>query len=214
MNILLVAATQAEIEPFLLHHGFNQLPVLEKSIGVHQLSVLISGVGMVATAFALGNLFNSKSFDLAVNAGIAGSFDPAIPPGNLCRVTEDILAEFGAEDGNTFLKAENIGLGKSQFFASPIAEFRIYDQLQEVKSVTVNKVHGNEESITEFVNQFDPQIETMEGASFFYACEQAGIPGIQIRSISNMVERRNKDNWQIGLAIKNLNDTLIQLFNS
>ena len=214
MNILLVAATQAEIEPFLLHHGFNQLPVLEKSIGVHQLSVLISGVGMVATAFALGNLFNSKSFDLAVNAGIAGSFDPAIPPGNLCRVTEDILAEFGAEDGNTFLKAENIGLGKSQFFASPIAGFRIYDQLQEVKSVTVNKVHGNEESITEFVNQFDPQIETMEGASFFYACEQAGIPGIQIRSISNMVERRNKENWQIGLAIKNLNDTLIQLFNS
>ena len=54
----------------------------------------------------------------------------------------------------------------------------------------------------------------MEGASFFYACEQAGILGIQIRSISNMVERRNKDNWQIGLAIKNLNDTLIQLFNS
>jgi futalosine hydrolase len=54
----------------------------------------------------------------------------------------------------------------------------------------------------------------MEGASFFYACEQAGIPGIQIRSISNLVERRNKENWQIGLAIKNLNNTLIQLFNS
>jgi futalosine hydrolase len=214
MNILLVAATQAEIEPFLLHHGFNQLPVLEKSIGVHQLSVLISGVGMVATAFALGNLFNSKSFDLALNAGIAGSFDPSILPGEVCRVSEDILAEFGAEDGNTFLNAESIGLGKSQFFASPIAGFRIYDQLQEVKSVTVNKVHGNEESITEFVNQFDPQIETMEGASFFYACEQAGIPGIQIRSISNLVERRNKENWQIGLAIKNLNNTLIQLFNS
>jgi futalosine hydrolase len=169
---------------------------------------------MVATAFALGNLFHSKSFDLAVNAGIAGSFDPLILPGNLCRVSEDILAEFGAEDGNTFLKAETIGLGKSQFIASPITGFNIYEQLQEVKSVTVNKVHGNEESITEFVNRFNPQIETMEGASFFYACEQAGIPGIQIRSISNMVERRNKDNWQIGLAIKNLNDTLIQLFNS
>jgi futalosine hydrolase len=214
MNILLVAATPAEIEPFLLHHGFHQLPVMEKNIGAHQLSVMISGVGMVATAFALGNLFHSKSFDLAVNAGIAGSFDPAILPGNLCRVSEDILAEFGAEDGNTFVKAEPIGLGKSQFFASPITGFKVYNQLQEVKSATVNKVHGNDESITEFVNRFNPQIETMEGASFFYACEQAGIPGIQIRSISNMVERRNKDNWQIGLAIKNLNDTLIQLFNS
>jgi futalosine hydrolase len=214
MNILLVAATQAEIEPFLLQHGFHQFPVLEKNIGVHQLSVLISGVGMVATAFALGSLFNSKSFDLAINAGIAGSFDPSILHGEVCRVSEDILAEFGAEDGNAFLKAETIGLGKSLFSASPIAGFRVYDQLQEVKSVTVNKVHGNEESITEFVNHFNPQIETMEGASFFYACEQAGTPGIQIRSISNIVERRNKENWQIGLAIKNLNDTLIQMFNS
>ena len=214
MNILLVAATQAEIEPFLLHHGFLQFPVLGKNIGDHHLSVLISGVGMVATAFALGNLLNSKSFDLAVNAGIAGSFDPAILPGDLCRVSEDILAEFGAEDGKAFLKAETIGLGKSQFSASPISGFRVYDQLQEVKSVTVNKVHGNEESITEFVSRFKPQIESMEGAAFFYACEQAGIPGIQIRSISNIVERRNKENWQIGLAIKNLNDTLIQLFNS
>ena len=115
MNILLVAATQAEIEPFLLHHGFLQFPVLGKNIGDHHLSVLISGVGMVATAFALGNLLNSKSFDLAVNAGIAGSFDPAILPGDLCRVSEDILAEFGAEDGKAFLKAETIGLGKSQF---------------------------------------------------------------------------------------------------
>jgi futalosine hydrolase len=214
MNILLVAATQAEIEPFLLHHGCHQLSVQEKNIGVHHLSVLITGVGMVATAFALGSLFCVKSYDLAINAGIAGSFDPSILPGDLCRVSEDLLAEFGVEDGNDFLKAETIGLGKSHYSAAPLAGFSVYDQLKEVKSATVNKVHGNEKSIHEFVNRFHPQIETMEGAAFFYACEQAGIPGIQIRSISNIVERRNKENWQIGLAIKNLNDTLIQMFNS
>jgi futalosine hydrolase len=214
MNILLVAATQAEIEPFLLHHGFHQLSVQEKKIGVHHLSVLVTGVGMVATAFALGSLFSAKSFDLAINAGIAGSFDPALMPGDLCRVSEDLHAEFGAEDGNDFLKAETIGLGTSCFSAAPLSGFKVYDQLKEVKSATVNKVHGNEESITEFVNRFHPQIETMEGAAFFYACEKAGVPGIQIRSISNIVERRNKNNWQIGLAIKNLNNTLIQFFNS
>jgi futalosine hydrolase len=31
------------------------------------------------------------------------------------------------------------------------------------------------------------------------------VPCIQIRAVSNYVERRNRDNWQIGLAIKNLN---------
>ncbi|MDP2413356.1 futalosine hydrolase [Daejeonella sp.] len=214
MNILLVAATQAEINPFLLHHGFHNLLILEKRIGAHQVSVLISGVGMVATAFSMGSYCTEKIFDLAINAGIAGSFDPAIQPGDLCRVSEDILAEFGAEDGSDFLNADTIGLGKSLFSAGSVSGFPGYDQLKKVKAVTVNKVHGDEKSIAEFVERFHPQIETMEGAAFFYACEQAGKPGIQIRAISNVVERRNRANWQVELAIKNLNDTLIQLFNS
>lgn len=214
MNILLVAATQAEINPFLLHHGFQNLSIRKKQIGEHQVSVLISGVGMVATAFAMGSYCAEKVFDLAINAGIAGSFDTAIQPGDLCRVSEDILAEFGAEDGSNFLSADTIGLGKSLFSATAISGFPGYDQLKNVKAVTVNKVHGNEKSIAEFVERFHPQIETMEGAAFFYACEQAGKPGIQIRAISNVVERRNRANWQVELAIKNLNDTLIQLFNA
>lgn len=214
MNILLVAATQAEINPFLLHHGFHNLSIQEKQIGEHQVSVLVSGVGMVATAFAMGSYCAEKIFDLAINAGIAGSFDPAIQPGDLCRVSEDILAEFGAEDGSNFLNADTIGLGKSLFSASSVSGFPGYDRLKNVKAVTVNKVHGNEKSIAEFVERFHPQIETMEGAAFFYACEQADKPGIQIRAISNVVERRNRANWQIELAIKNLNDILIQLFNA
>ncbi|MDP3468326.1 MAG: futalosine hydrolase [Daejeonella sp.] len=214
MNILLVAATQAEINPFLLHHGFQEFPVREKTIGEYQVSILISGIGMVATAFAMGKHCAEKTYDLAINAGIAGSFDPTILPGDLCRVSGDILAEFGAEDGTDFLNAEAIGLGKSLFYAASLDGFPKYNQLKKVRAVTVNKVHGNEKSIAEFVERFHPQIETMEGAAFFYSCEQAGIPGIQIRAISNIVERRNRENWQIEHAIKNLNDTLIQLFNA
>jgi len=51
----------------------------------------------------------------------------------------------------------------------------------------------------------DPVTESMEGAAFFYACKQAGVPCLQIRAVSNYVEKRNRDAWQIGLAIKNLN---------
>ena len=214
MNILLVAATQAEIEPFLIHYGFYTLPVWKKRIGTHELNVLISGIGMVATAFAMGQYCRENIYDLAINAGIAGSFDPTLQPGDVCRVSEDTLAEFGAEDDDTFLNAETIGLGKSVFSADSVTGFASYNQLTKVRAVTVNRVHGNEKSIAEFVDRFHPQIETMEGAAFFYACEQAGIPGIQIRSISNIVERRNRENWQLGPAIKNLNETLIQLLNA
>ena len=214
MKILLVAATQAEIAPFLQHHGLHKLPLEEKTVGAHTLSILISGIGMVATTFSMAKFIANKEFDLAINVGIAGSFDPELKPGAICRVGEDSLAEFGVEDDVTFLNAESVGLGKSIFFASAVVGLPIYNQLKEVKAVSVNTVHGNEKSIAEFVNRLHPQIETMEGAAFFYCCEQSAIPGIQIRSISNVVEKRNRASWQLDLAINNLNETLIKLLES
>jgi futalosine hydrolase len=39
------------------------------------------------------------------------------------------------------------------------------------------------------------------------------IPCIQLRSISNYVEPRNRSNWNIPLAIKALNDYLLEHFD-
>jgi len=65
-------------------------------------------------------------------------------------------------------------------------------------------VHGNEASIRKISNRINAEIESMEGAAFFYACREAGLPCMQIRAVSNYVEKRDRDSWQIGLAIKNL----------
>lgn len=51
----------------------------------------------------------------------------------------------------------------------------------------------------------------MEGAAFFYACLLAGVPFLQIRSISNRVEPRNRTAWDIPSAIQNLNQTLMEM---
>lgn len=169
---------------------------------------------MVATAFTMGGYLKENNLDLAINVGIAGSFDSTLQPGDICRVREDILAEFGAEDGEGFLTIDQMGLGKNTLIAGTFTDFPIYNQLTEVKAITVNKVHGNEKSIAKTVLQYQPQIETMEGAAFFFACNQSKINGIQIRAISNKIERRNRASWQIGLAIKNLNDMLIQIFKT
>jgi futalosine hydrolase len=37
---------------------------------------------------------------------------------------------------------------------------------------------------------------------------------MQIRAVSNYVEKRNRDAWQIGLAIKNLNIFAIDLIEA
>lgn len=211
MKILLVAATRAEVEPFLKHYSFNAEAPFEKAIGNHQLNVLITGVGMVATAFSMAKAFSEQNYDLAVNAGIAGSFSSSLKPGEICNVTEDIFAELGAEDSDNFLSIENLGLGKSIYSPINCNLFNINKPLKQVRAITVNTVHGNEISIQKIVARLNPDIESMEGAAFFYACEQYQVPSLQIRSISNYVEKRTRDNWQIDTAIRELNIYLIEL---
>ncbi len=213
MEILLVAATQPEIEPILAHFKNTSEP-LERLTGKHHVKILITGVGMVPTAFSLGKHLSAASYDLAINAGIAGSFDFNLALGEVCIVTEDVFAELGAEDGDEFIPIENLGFDGSIQQAMPVTNFTIPDDIKRVKAITVNKVHGNELSIARAISRFNPQIESMEGAAFFYSCKEAGTPCIQIRSISNYVERRNFEKWNIPLAIKNLNKTLIQLLES
>lgn len=211
MKLLLVAATRAEVEPFLKHYSFGTEAPFKKAIGNYQLNVLITGVGMVATAFSMAKAFSEQNYDLAINAGIAGSFRPSLKPGEICNVTEDIFAELGAEDGDNFLSIENLNLGKSIYSSINCNFFNIHKSLKQVRSITVNTVHGNEVSIQRIVARLNPDIESMEGAAFFYACKQYQVPSLQIRSISNYVERRNRDNWQINTAIRELNNYLIEL---
>ena len=155
----------------------------------------------------MGVALHQESYDLALNVGIAGSFYRNIKLGQLVEVREDILSELGAEDDEEFLSLDELELGEVEFNATD--KYQIKQQLRKVTAITVNTVHGNEDSISLIRERVNPTIETMEGAAFFYACEEANIPGLQVRAISNYVEKRNKENWNLALAVKNLNDWLV-----
>ena len=51
----------------------------------------------------------------------------------------------------------------------------------------------------------------MEGAAVFYVAGMLDIPVIQLRTISNYVEPRNRAAWKIQEAIQVLNDLLIRI---
>ena len=214
MKILLVAATKAEIEPFLSHYSSDAGSLFEKIIGNHQLNILITGVGMVATAFSMAKTLSAQTYNLAINAGISGSFKSSFKPGEICFVKEDIFAELGAEDGNDFLPVDILGFGKSSYSPIESDKFSKHKLLKKVNAITVNTVHGNEESIQKITARLNPDIESMEGAAFYFSCEQFQVPSFQIRAISNYVERRNRENWHIELAIRELNNYLIELFET
>lgn len=214
MKLLLVAATESELAPLLSH--YPEKKDFSLMIGNHSVDILITSVGMVATAFALGGHLANNKYDLAVNAGIAGSFDFNLSLGEPVLVTEDIFSEQGAEDGEEFLKLDSLGFGNTHQFpyTNQIKSSFELPNLKKVKAITVNTVHGNELSISKVIALFKPQIESMEGAAFFYACNKTSTPCIQIRSISNYVERRNREKWNIPMAINSLNTALTKFIES
>ena len=217
MRILVVAATQPEVEPLMESLSMQKSAdepnlFVTRHTSIANCSVLITGAGMVPTAFALARHLPHNVYNLVINLGIAGSFDRDIALGDAIEITEDTFAELGAEDDKRFISIEKLGFGASIFKpTSSIGYFTKKIKLKQANAITVNTVHGNEDSIAEIVERFNPQLESMEGAAFFYACRELKVPCIQIRAVSNYVEKRNRDKWEIGLAVKNLNNFALEL---
>jgi futalosine hydrolase len=77
-----------------------------------------------------------------------------------------------------------------------------------VNALTVGTATGSQDTIERLSAKYNPDIETMEGAAFFFVCSMEKIPFIALRAISNMVEPRNRENWDIPLALQNLTERL------
>lgn len=214
----------AEVAPLLLFlegpEDISQNHVFHLHHRHHQIHILITGVGMLFTAFQLGKQLTLDNYNLVINAGVAGAIDRKIALGATVQVVQDEIYDFGAEDGHSFLTIEQLGLITShdqpytaQGVINKAAQWPLIDTLMQVRAHTVNRVHGSKESIQKMEARSKAQVESMEGAAFLYACIKMNIPCVQIRSISNYVEVRNKSNWRMKEAIENLNQWLIKFIN-
>ncbi|MBK9015953.1 MAG: futalosine hydrolase [Saprospiraceae bacterium] len=219
MKILVVAATPFEIAPFRQHLQEQFWPHSDTHFQKENLEVhlLVAGVGMTLTAFNLGVLFAKQSFDLAINAGIAGAFNRSLKIGDVVNVTAERFADLGVEEADgSFTDVHELGLVDAN--ATPFVDGWLvnpqmdgFDFLPTCKGLTINKVHGFQPSIDALLDKYQADAESMEGAAFFLACLLAGQPFLEIRSISNYVETRNRAGWDLPLAIKNLNEVLVEL---
>jgi len=220
MKILVVSATEKEILPTKSQFKTrNSEACIMKYTAVKSLSVdfLVTGVGGVLTTYALSKTLSEKKYDWIINAGIAGSFNKDLVIGETVLVEKDQLADIGIEDKEEFYTMFEKGFGdidKSPFKNGVLENpNKINFKLKNVSAITVNRTHGNKKSIALFKNKFQADLESMEGAAFFYVCLNEKVKFIQIRTISNYVEEREEAQWNIPLAIKNLNEKLSDLIN-
>jgi futalosine hydrolase len=215
-KILYVTATNAEADSLKMIMGMEVVPGGYR-FGSLEIRVLVTGVGSISTAWAMKQWLSANGKpDLAINAGIAGSYKDDIETGSVVMPVTDCFADAGMEDGNNFLTLFEAGLADPNEF--PFKSGLLYSDsryivglkgsLNHVSAVTVNTATGSDSTRNKLVQKFNPDIETMEVATFFYICIREKIPFLALRSISNRVELRDKSKWNITLALDSLSEKL------
>lgn len=215
MTLLLVAATPGEVDG-VAQALAGRVPAPGSLSRLthprHDIHLLVTGVGPVATAVSCARTLERLKPDVALNVGVCGSFLPSLPPPIAVHIVSERLVELGAQDGDTFLSVQEMGLlgdddppfreGRLVNAAPPVST--TLASLPAVHGITVSTVHGHEPSIARTVARWAPDVESMEGGAFLYACLTAGVPCAQIRTVSNRVERRNREAWRLGEAVAEL----------
>lgn len=212
MKILLVAATPMEIAGFLQAlapaedaSGYN--------LGGHSWDVLYSGVGIGPATYSLCKALSAKKYDFVLQAGICGSFDKTIPLGSLFRVESEQFGDLGAEDHHLFLDVFELGLLSPSAFPFtegklPVPHSPLLDKIRlpAAPGITVHTVSGSDYTTEMRIEKYAPVLETMEGAALHYVCLMEGVPFAQVRAVSNYVEARNREAWNMEEAVSRLND--------
>lgn len=125
--------------------------------------VVISGVGMTATAAAIARLDRGRGLsadDVVVLAGIAGAYGDSVDVGEVVEVVSEECVEL------------------PERFRNPYKQSQPYTSLRRVRSNTVHTMQSESHGA---------DIENMEGAALFAMAEVLGYRAVEVRAISNRV---------------------------
>lgn len=218
MSALIVASTQFEIAESIAREvgmpveGLGEPGTILRG---KRCDFLITGVGQLQCGVHVARALAGAPYTLAIQAGIGGSFTSDLPIGSAAVVESDVLSDLGAEDHGTFLDLFDMGLlgrdatpFRQGWLTAPPLHFKALEGLPRVRGVTVNRVLSEERSISWVRERYNPQVVSMEGAAFLYACLLTAVPCLSIRTISDMVGPRDKGAWRIPDAVRALEGVL------
>ena len=175
------------------------------------MQVLITGVGMMATAYTLTkNILKAKP-GFILQAGVAGCLNKNLPLTKVVLVENENIGDLGAEEDGNFKTIFDLNLLQKKSF--PWKDGRLPNNIDILKQaglavtdgVTINEISTSKERIDYYKNCLNASVESMEGAALHFVALQEKIPFLQMRSLSNFAGERNKSKWMMKEAIDSLN---------
>jgi futalosine hydrolase len=150
---------------------------------------VVCGVGPVEAAATTARELERRSPSAVLHIGIAGG--RGITPGGVVIGTESVYCDINAEIPVVDRVAPDAGLLEAVRAALPDA--------LALPIATSAAVGGGESGL---------RVEAMEGFGVLRACAQAGVPGVEIRAISNEISEGDRSRWRIGRALEGLAEAL------
>lgn len=195
---LVTAATSFELKPFV-----NDLP---SGLAVE---TLLTGVGPVETAVRLTAFLAKSGNDClgVINIGVAGAYirGKGAQLGDICLAEGELLGDLGIclEDSIESIQGPALQI-QNQFSLDRELLAAAESILQQCSVpykvgtfVTVCGVTGTDRRGKMLTRQYQGLCENMEGAAAARACLEFGVPLLELRCISNLVEQRNRANWRM-----------------
>jgi futalosine hydrolase len=188
-RILIVTAVEAEAAA--LRRG---LP----ADTAHGVTVLVGGVGAArAGAAASRALALDPGYGAVISAGVGGAFAGRAEPGGLLLARRVVAADLGADSPDGYLSVDELGFGTATLEAG-----RVPGLDAVVGSIlTVTTATGTDERAAELIRRHPDAVgEAMEGFGVAAAAELADLPFAEVRAVSNLIGRRERDAWRLDLA--------------
>ena len=154
---------------------------------------LVCGVGPVEAAAATARTLALHRFDAVLHVGLAGGRGVAI--GSVVVGTEAVYRDLSAEWPVVDRVTPDAGLVERIRAALPDAAAAPIHTSAAVGASSGTVSPG-------------PLIEAMEGFGVLRAAERAGVPGVEVRVVSNELGEEDRSRWQLGAALDALEDAL------
>ena len=224
--IALLCAVRAEVEQILAAVTVSETKTVgSKSIftgtltGQH-VTVCIGGMGKVNAAHAATLLAQHKPEALVI-FGVSGAYPSSgAKIGDIALAKEEIFGDEGVLTPDGFKDTEFIGIPLVKSATSviyntyPAAEAPLQHAIKTLVArqqavardvhigtfVTLSTCTGTSERAIELEDRYHGLCENMEGAAAAQIAELYGVPWLEIRGISNIVEDRDLRKWDIPRA--------------
>jgi futalosine hydrolase len=178
-----------------------------------------AGIGKANAAHAAAFMIRDYFPSVIVSFGIGGAYPSSgLEAGDIAVATTEVYADEGILLKDGFHTLEAIGIptvraGRRRYFNDFPSDRALTRKALHAagrvshasagRFATVSSCTGTRKRALEIEKRFDVICENMEGAAVAQMSRLYGVPFVEIRGISNVVEDRDTGRWQKKLAAEN-----------